>query len=52
MNVVMNDQSGFIELQGTAEDGTYSADELQSMLELATQGIGEIIKIQKMALAQ
>jgi ribonuclease PH len=52
MNVVMNDQSGFIELQGTAEDGTYSAEELQSMLKLATQGIGEIIKIQKMALAQ
>ncbi len=52
MNVVMNDQSGFIELQGTAEDGTYSSEELQSMLKLATQGIGEIIKIQKMALAQ
>lgn len=52
MNVVMNDQGGFIEIQGTAEDGAYSADELQSMLKMATQGIAEIIKIQKMALAQ
>ncbi|MEQ8955546.1 MAG: ribonuclease PH [Porticoccaceae bacterium] len=52
MNVVMNDQGGFIEIQGTAEDGTYSPEELQSMLKMATQGIAEIIKIQKMALAQ
>jgi ribonuclease PH len=52
MNVVMNEQGGFIEIQGTAEDGTYSADELQGMLNLATQGIAEIVKIQKMALAQ
>jgi len=52
MNVVMNDQGGFIEIQGTAEDGAYSPDELQAMLKMATQGIAEIIKIQKMALAQ
>ena len=52
MNVVMNETGGFIELQGTAEDGAYSQDELQAMVALASQGIAEIIKVQKMALAQ
>ncbi len=52
MNVVMTDNDGFIEVQGTAEDGTYSMDELQQMLGLARQGIGQITQIQKMALAQ
>ena len=52
MNVVMTESGGFIEVQGTAEDGTYSADELQAMLTLATQGIGQLVQIQKMALSQ
>ena len=52
MNVVMTDSNGFIEVQGTAEDGSYSADELQAMLKLAEQGIGQLVQIQKMALAQ
>jgi ribonuclease PH len=52
MNVVMTERGGFIEVQGTAEDGTYSAQELQSMLTLAQQGISHLVQIQKMALAQ
>ncbi len=52
MNIVMNEHGGFIEVQGTAEDGAYSQDELDAMLALGTQGIADIIKIQKMALAQ
>lgn len=52
MNIVMNENNGFIEIQGTAEDGAYSQEELDSMLSLGRQGIAEIIKIQKMALAQ
>lgn len=52
MNVVMTDANGFIEVQGTAEDGSYSADELQEMLKLAQLGIGQLVQIQKMALAQ
>jgi ribonuclease PH len=39
MNVVMNDQSGFIEVQGTAEGQAYSRGELDAMLDLAHQGI-------------
>ncbi len=52
MNVVMTESGGFIEIQGTAEDGTYSTEELQSMLGLAQQGIKQLVQIQKMALSQ
>ena len=52
MNIVMNEAGGFIEVQGTAEDGAYSQDQLDAMLALGRQGVAEIIKVQKMALAQ
>ena len=52
MNIVMNENDGFIEVQGTAEDGAYSQQELEAMLALGRQGITEIVKVQKMALAQ
>ena len=42
MNVVMNDQEHFIEVQGTAEGHPFSPDELNSMLELARQGINQL----------
>jgi hypothetical protein len=35
MNVVMNDASAFIEVQGTAEGHAFRQDELNAMLELA-----------------
>lgn len=50
MNVVMNAAGGFIEIQGTAEQQAYNRAELNDMLELAEQGIREIIEIQKTAL--
>jgi nucleoside-diphosphate-sugar epimerase len=43
MNVVMNDGGGFIELQGTAEGHAFRRDELDSLLALAEQGIGELL---------
>lgn len=49
MNVVMNDQGGFIEIQGTAEKNSFSGDELQAMLALAKSGADEIIAAQKAA---
>lgn len=52
MNVVMNENGGFIEVQGTAEDGAYSQEELDAMLALGRQGIADIVNIQRMALAQ
>ena len=50
MNVVMTEQGGFIEVQGTAEGEPYSREEMNSMLVLAEQGIQNIIKLQKRAL--
>ena len=46
MNVVMNNNGGFIEVQGTAEGHPYSKDELNSMLALAEKGINELIAAQ------
>ncbi|TQV73740.1 ribonuclease PH [Aliikangiella marina] len=51
MNIVMNEDKGIIELQGTAEDGAFNADELNEMMQLAHHGISEIIEIQKSALS-
>lgn len=51
MNVVMNEQGGFIEIQGTAEGAAFADEELMQMLALARKGIGEIIDLQKQALA-
>ncbi len=46
MNIVMTDQGGFIELQGTAEAAPFSDTELTRMLELARAGIGQIFTLQ------
>ncbi len=50
MNVVMNEASEFIEIQGTAEGKTFSMDEMMAMVNLARNGIAEIIAQQKQAL--
>ncbi len=46
MNVVMNDAGAFIEVQGTAEGHAFRRDELNAMLDLAGQGISQLIAIQ------
>lgn len=52
MNVVMNDANAFIEVQGTAEGHAFHMDELQAMLDLAKQGIQQIMAAQQAALAE
>ncbi|MFC4260760.1 ribonuclease PH [Marinobacter lacisalsi] len=52
MNVIMTDQGGFIEIQGTAEGAPFVQEELDSMLNLAKQGIEQLFEIQKAALAE
>ncbi len=52
MNVVMNADGGFIEVQGTAEAAPFSAEELNEMLDLAKRGIADLVRVQNMALAQ
>lgn len=46
MNVVMTEAGGFIEVQGTAEAAPYTREQMNSMLDLAEKGIGEIIQLQ------
>ena len=52
MNVVMNEASRFIEVQGTAEGHAFNRDEFNTMLALADKGIAEIIVRQNAAIAQ
>ncbi len=47
MNVVMNADGAFIEVQGTAEGHPYTRAELDSMLELAEFGIQQLLAKQK-----
>jgi ribonuclease PH len=50
MNVVMDLDGNFIEVQGTAEGAPFSPSEMQAMLALAGKGIGELIDLQNQAL--
>ncbi|CAG4884863.1 Ribonuclease PH [Georgfuchsia toluolica] len=50
MNVVMTGSGGMVEVQGTAEGAPFSRQELDALLELAGNGIGQIIAVQKAAL--
>lgn len=50
MNVIMDDNGDFIEVQGTAEGAPFSAKDMQAMLELAEIGVAQLIKAQNTAL--
>jgi len=50
MNVVMNNNNAFIEVQGTAEGHAFNSGELNAMLALAQKGIGEIFQAQMTAI--
>ena len=52
MNVVMTGHLGLVEVQGTAEGITFDRQELNAMLDLAQQGIQQLIAFQKAALAE
>ncbi|QKT03316.1 ribonuclease PH [Ectothiorhodospiraceae bacterium 2226] len=51
MNLVMNAEGGFIEIQGTAEGVAFSAEDLAGMLELGARGIAQLLDLQRAALA-
>jgi ribonuclease PH len=50
MNVVMDGNGGFIELQGTAEGEAFSREHLNALLGLAGKGIDELLALQQNAL--
>ncbi|MGI9284777.1 MAG: ribonuclease PH [Pseudomonadales bacterium] len=52
MNIVMLEQQGFIEVQGSAEGAPFGDAHLQTMLELAKKGLADLHRVQKMTLAQ
>lgn len=52
MNVVMTGRGGFVEVQGTAEGADFSRAEMDRLLQLASQGIAELVSLQVAALGQ
>lgn len=50
MNVVMGNDGGIIEIQGTAETEPFTEEEFAAMLKLAKQGIAELHRLQQEAL--
>ena len=50
MNVVMNEAGGLIEIQGTAEGHAFQRSELERLLDLADQGIHELLLAQRAVL--
>ncbi len=51
MNVVMTGLGHYVEVQGTAEGVAFTRAEMDELLRLAEQGIGELIALQREALA-
>jgi len=51
MNVIMTEDGRLIEVQGTAEEEPFTFDEMNEMMSLAKNAIGELVDEQKKALA-
>ena len=52
MNFVMTGSGRFVEVQGTAEENPFSAEDMASMTGMAVKGIEELTSIQRSALEQ
>jgi ribonuclease PH len=52
MNIVMTGKGGIVEIQGTAEGASFSREELMQLLDLGQNAIGQLIVLQKEALAK
>lgn len=50
VNIVMNGAMHFVEVQGTSEGRCFDRSELNSLLDYAQQGIGQLLTLQKQAL--
>ncbi len=50
-NFVLTGAGGLVEIQGTAEGAPFSEEQLVALLTLARKGIGELVELQKQALA-
>ena len=52
MNVVMTSEGSFVEVQGTAEGAAFGRPVLDRLLDLAEQGIGQLIERQRAYVAE
>jgi len=52
MNVIMNADGEYVEVQGTGEEATYTRAQLNDMLDLAEQGIKELVEMQNSAIEE
>jgi ribonuclease PH len=50
-NFVMTGGGGIVEIQGTAEKDPFTQDQFATLMDLAKQGIGELVSMQKEAIA-
>ncbi len=47
MNLVMTEHQQVVEIQGSGEEATFSLEEMNTMVDMARQGINELIQAQK-----
>ena len=52
MNVIMTGAEEFVELQGTGEEATFTRQQLNELLDLATEGLQQLFIIQQEALGE
>jgi len=52
LNLVMNAEGRFIELQGTGEESTFSESQLEALLTLGKAGIRQLLAAQKAVLGE
>ena len=52
LNLVMNAEGDFIELQGSGEEATFSESQLGELIALGKAGIRELLNAQQSALAE
>ena len=50
-NFVLTGGGGLVEIQGTAEGAPFTEEQLTALLRLARKGIGELVELQKQAIA-
>jgi ribonuclease PH len=50
-NIVMNENLGIIEVQATAEEGSFTRTQMNGILDLAEQGIQQLLAAQRQALS-
>jgi ribonuclease PH len=51
-NVVMTAAGEYVEVQGTAEEGTFSKEAMDKLLSVAEKGIADLVKLQRDAYSQ